>query len=230
MAKVNFGTIVNDARGKIDGIVFSKSRSGAYVRGKVSPSQPQTNQQSTRRTFLTQATREWSASLTAAQRFAWDSLAKFTPVKDRFGHTILLTGHQLYVRLNATLLYYTGASIADPPNDLSGEAILTFTAVADASAHTLALTFTPTPVPADTIFAFFATPQLPSGRLSVASRFTYLTKAIAAGTSPVAAGTAYEAKFGTLTEDKVIGLYAIPINALSGAQGQPIRILTTVVA
>lgn len=229
MAKVNFGTIVNDARGKIDGIVFSKSRSGAYVRGKVSPSQPQTNKQSTRRTFFTQATRRWTAELSDAQRFAWDSLAKFTPVKDRFGHSIILTGHQLYVRLNATLYFYTGTPQDDPPSDLSVEAILTFSAVADASASTLALTFTPSPVPTDTTFAFFATPQLPSGRQSVASRFSYLTQADATDTSPVAAGTIYEGMFGDLQAGKKIGLYAIPINVVSGAEGQPIRVVTTVV-
>lgn len=230
MAKINFGTIVNDARGKIDGIVFSKSRSGAYVRGKVSPTQPQTSRQSTRRSFLTLATRRWSANLTPAQRFAWDSLAQFTPVKDRFGHTILLTGHQLYVRLNATLLFYAGAAVDDPPNDLSVEPILTFSAVADASAHTLAITFTPTPVPADTDFAFFATPQLPAGRLSVSSRYSHLATRLETETSPYAVGTLYEARFGTLTEGKVIGLYAVPVNILTGAQGQPLRILISVVA
>ena len=230
MAKINFGTIVNDARGKIDGIVFSKSRAGAYVRGKVSPAQPQRPQQSARRTFFTQATREWSADLSPAQRFAWDGVAKFTPIKDRFGHSVILTGHQLYVKLNATLLYYTGASAPDAPNDLSVEPPLTFSAVADASAHTLALTFTPTPVPADTLFAFFATPQLPAGRQSVASRFTHLVDVDAAGTSPHAAGTLYESVFGTLTEGKNIGLYVISVNTLTGAQSQPLRIVITVVA
>lgn len=230
MAKINFGTIVNDARGKIDGIVFSRSRAGAYVRGKVSPSQPQTNLQSSRRTFLTQATREWSASLTAAQRGAWDQLAKFTPVKDRFGHTILLTGHQLYVKLNATLLYYAGISEEEPPASLSVPAILSLAVTADASSHTLGIAFTPTPVPADTTFAVFATPQLPPGRSSVASRYSILGQVLEAGTSPAAMGTAYEAKFGVLQVGKVIGLYAISINMLTGAQGQPLRTLATVAA
>jgi len=43
--KMKFGAIVVDGRGKIGGHVASKNRGGAYLRTKVTPSNPQTGYQ-----------------------------------------------------------------------------------------------------------------------------------------------------------------------------------------
>jgi hypothetical protein len=45
MAKIKFGMMMTDARGKLGGHVFSKNRSGAYVRTKVTPVNGQTTAQ-----------------------------------------------------------------------------------------------------------------------------------------------------------------------------------------
>lgn len=45
MAKIKFGMMMTDARGKLGGQVFSKNRSGSYVRTKVTPVNPQTTTQ-----------------------------------------------------------------------------------------------------------------------------------------------------------------------------------------
>jgi hypothetical protein len=52
MAKINFGQTVNDARGKLGGTVFSKNKSGAYTRRKVTPANPRTVAQSRVRNFF----------------------------------------------------------------------------------------------------------------------------------------------------------------------------------
>ena len=52
MAKIKFGMMMTDARGKLGGQVFSKNKGGAYVRTKVTPSNPQTIAQTTRRALF----------------------------------------------------------------------------------------------------------------------------------------------------------------------------------
>ena len=70
--KIKFGAIVTDGRGKIGGHVASKNRSGAYMRTKVTPSNPNTASQSQARSILASASQNWR-NLTDSQRKAWNN-------------------------------------------------------------------------------------------------------------------------------------------------------------
>ena len=58
--KLKFGAIVTDGRGKIGGHVASKNRSGAYLRTKVTPSNPNTVAQVQVRSILASLSQSWS--------------------------------------------------------------------------------------------------------------------------------------------------------------------------
>src|SRR5688572_29912338 len=69
VAKISFGVIVTNARGKVGGGVFTKSRSGDVLRRRVVPSNPQTGPQTAVRSYLSDISAEWR-QLTQAQRDA----------------------------------------------------------------------------------------------------------------------------------------------------------------
>ena len=104
MAKIKFGALAEDARGKIGGVVYSRNQFGGYIREKVSPVQPSTARQTIVRERVTSITKRWFDTLTDAQRLAWIAFAKVTPVPDVFGNPNLLTGINAYLRLNGALL------------------------------------------------------------------------------------------------------------------------------
>lgn len=118
MAKVKFGALAQDARGKIDGVVYSKNQFGAYIRQKVSPVQPQTARQTLVRERQTTLSKRFSTIITEAQRQAWNGFGKVNPVVDVFGNPQALTGVAAYLRLNQVILNAGGAEIDTPPADL----------------------------------------------------------------------------------------------------------------
>lgn len=103
MAKIKFGMMMTDARGKLGGQVFSKNRSGAYVRTKVTPVNPRTTDQQANRSLLGSLSANWSA-LTEAQRNAWNGAVASWQKTNVFGDLIKPTGKNLFTGLNKVLL------------------------------------------------------------------------------------------------------------------------------
>lgn len=70
------------------------------------------------RSAFSQASSGW-AGLTDAQRAAWESFAASHPITDSLGQSILLTGHQMYVRMATQRLNLGFGPDPAPPSDLS---------------------------------------------------------------------------------------------------------------
>lgn len=99
MAKIKWGMIVADGRGKLGGQVFSKNRSGAYIRTKVTPTNPQTSAQTIVRQSFAVFSQAWSA-LTATLIASWNGAVKDWATTDVFGDIKNPTGKNLFLRLN----------------------------------------------------------------------------------------------------------------------------------
>jgi hypothetical protein len=140
MAKVKFGALASDARGKIDGVVYSKNQFGAYIRQKVSPVQPQSPRQTLVRERQTTLSKRYSTVITEAQREAWRGFALTNPVPDVFGDPQALTGIASYVRLNQIILNGGGTIIDTPPADLEVPGLFSMTAVGYAPGVAVAVT------------------------------------------------------------------------------------------
>ena len=229
MAKVKYTAIVADMRGKLNGSVFSKNRGGAYVRTKVTPSNPSTTFQNQVRDRLATFAQAFRA-LTAAQIAAWNSAVSSFTKTDIFGDIKNPSGINLYVKLNSNLDRVSVADIAIPPLPEGVENVITASAVADESAQTVVITFTPTPVPADTAFVIRATKQVSPGRSFLKNLLTDIQVVDAAGASPTAITALYLAKYGTLVAGQKIGFEMVPINKVTGQAGVGIRFNTVVVA
>jgi hypothetical protein len=218
MAKVLFSALVSDVRKKIGSTVFAKSRTGAYVRKKVSPTQPRTAAQRAVRANFTTNSKDWPGTLTATQRAGWNSLAASLVFKDRFGQSFKPTGLQLYQRANRNLSTISVASISDAPSSFSvgspGTATLTATS-GGTPAMSVAITGTPV---TNEVPVVWAAPPISKGRTFVGKKYTYLFKAAAATAGPYNILSAYIAKYGALVSGDNYNVEVSFINNLTGAQ------------
>lgn len=111
---VKLGAVVAEARGSVGGAVFSRNRSGAYVRNRTKPVDPSTARQNAQRTRMSASVVQWRA-LDEAERLAFNAKALVSPFVNRLGETINLSGMNLFMR-SANLLAQAGiAPITVPP-------------------------------------------------------------------------------------------------------------------
>lgn len=229
MAKILFTAVVADMRAKLNGSVFSKNRYGAYVRTKVTPTNPSTTAQVNARNILATHSQGWR-SLTSAQRTGWINASPNFPFTDVFGNVRYLAGNALYVKLNSNLNYAEEAAIDDAPSPVSIPAITLVSVAAAAGAGTVAVTFAPTPVPAGFAMIIEATPNVSPSINFVSNKFRNVAVVAAAGTSPHATGTAYVAKFGGMTAGQQLFVRVFLISTDSGQAGIPLQASAVVAA
>lgn len=104
--------------GSIADRTHSHNRAGQYTRNRRSPVQPVgSGRRATVRAAFGAASAGWSA-LTNVQREAWNSFADSHPITDSLGQSIILTGHQMYVRVTATMLNVGLTPGTLPPGNL----------------------------------------------------------------------------------------------------------------
>ena len=103
MARVKFGAMMVDARGKLGGHVFTKARSGATIRTKVTPVNGQTVAQGIVRNNLSTISQKWR-TLSEEQRIAWNNLAASTGRTNVFGDTYYPSGKNLFTSVNINIL------------------------------------------------------------------------------------------------------------------------------
>lgn len=113
MALIKWGALVTDGRGKIGGQVLTKGRSGAVIRNKVTPTNPQSSRQVAARQRLTQLSQGWR-DLTQAQRDLWDGMVDAYSKTNVFGDIVKPTGKNLYTALGVNRLLI-GESPLDAP-------------------------------------------------------------------------------------------------------------------
>lgn len=194
--KMKFGAIVVDGRGKIGGHVASKNAAGAFLRTKVTPTNPRTVAQSTARALFSTISTLW-AGLSAAQRAAWNEAVAEWQTTNIFGDLRKPTGKTLFQRLNNQAqvagfpLLYTPPSKAELP-----EGIVTAIEI-DTTAGEITLTGASTD--ADVSIILRASPQLSPGITSVGTRLRDIDVQDADSYSATDAYSAYVAKYGAPT-------------------------------
>lgn len=222
MAKLNFGMIVNDARGKMNGVVYSRNKGGAYARNKVSPTQPRTPAQLAVRNSMSLNAKAWSGTLTDAQRGAWAMFAQANPRTNVFGASIILSGLAMYNALNQVLSQVLSPPISDPPADLSVPVIpggISMNGTADGS--TMEIETAVQAVVANVAYYVFATPYLAPGITPGKSSFRFVTvvpPTLAAITVDLNGGNpGYQSRFGAGTAGQKVWALLASVNTATGA-------------
>lgn len=193
MAKIKFGMMMTDARGKLGGQVFSKNKAGAYVRTKVTPTNPQTAAQSVARAIFAAISAGWSA-LTASARAAWNEAVTEWATTDIFGDLKNPTGKELYQRLNNQAQSAGLPAVTSVPAKLELPSDIVTAAVIDLSS--VDITLTGVNADASTQVVLFATGQLTQGTKFVKNKLRQIYSAPGNIFSVTDAYTAYVAKYG----------------------------------
>ena len=194
--KLKFGAIVTDGRGKIGGHVASKNRAGAYLRTKVTPTNPNTVAQMQARSILSSLSQQWS-TLLESQRLAWNEAVKEWGTTDIFGDIKKPSGINLFVKLNSNLISVGLPQVLDVPAKSEVPAVVVNGAEFSISTGILFITF-------DSGLAngkkalVRATPRLSAGVSFVKSQFRVIGHENVQGDNVGLIG-AYSSKFGAVS-------------------------------
>jgi len=96
--------IFTQVSGSVGGLTFARNRAGMYTRARTVPVDPQTAQQIAVRANMATLVVRWGTTLTDAQRAVWETYAANTPVLDKFGDSVNITGQQMFLRSNLSRL------------------------------------------------------------------------------------------------------------------------------
>jgi hypothetical protein len=177
MAKVKFGQGVADIRGRLGGSVFSRNSSGAYIREKVSPVNPQSEKQLARRSMLSLISKAWAA-VDANIRQGWADLARAYPRTDVFGNPVPLTGIAQFQSTNLVKMSIGQQIQVDVPADLVVSEVLLDTVTIDAATRKLQITLEGAdPRPAAHVLYARMTRSHSAGKAFVANLFRFVDHA-----------------------------------------------------
>lgn len=218
MAKIKFGMMMTDARGKLGGQVFSKNRAGAYIRTKVTPSNPQTSAQAQVRSNLATLSAGWNA-LTDAQIAQWNGSVDDWTSTDVFGDIKKPTGKNLYVKLNVNLLNSSQSAIVFPPVKLDLPALVDVDVDITLPAGTLEIDGLP--VFANGVYQIEACAPVGRGVNFVKNKFRVISYETQGTAGTVDVSTAYIAKFGSVVNPANI-FFRIRAIGENGQAGVPL--------
>ncbi len=229
MAKVQYGPLVSDARNKVGGVVFTKSHAGNITRKKVSPTQPRTTCQLNVRADFTGASKGWGG-LTDAVRAAWIAFAQGHPVKDVFGATMTLTGHQMYVRITRSLATIGLPALPVPPANLTVNYAGPITVTHDGPPVTTipANWANPGNVGGSESCVVFATAPMSPGRSVAGAKFRFIQYSAVGLVGPYFLYADYVTKFGAPTVGSKIFFRMFLVRSTNGAQGIASEFMLTI--
>jgi hypothetical protein len=216
--KAKFGSIVVAGSGKIGGHVASRNRGGAYFRTKVTPVNPSTTYQQNVRNRLTGLSQAWR-SLTDTQRASWNSAVSDYARTDIFGDLRNPSGFTLYQRLNNNLLAIGESAIDVPPVPGSVHQFTSASIAVVTGTPAMTLSFAPA-IPATDKVKLFATAPLSAGKTFVKSEYRIIEVLDNGDTTGYDMKTAYDAKFGAITENGLkVFVKLVPVNITTGQEG-----------
>lgn len=92
------GPLISEGSGKVGGVVMARNRGGLYLRAWANPLNPNSPLQQEVRAGMAYIMSIWNSALMATHRDEWELYAANTPMLNRLGDTIYLTGQQHFAR------------------------------------------------------------------------------------------------------------------------------------
>ena len=196
MAKIKLSGIgVVDIRGKLNGTIFSKNRGGAYVRTKVTPTNPQTVAQMFVRGVFAAISSAWSA-LSQLQRNSFNGFVAAYATTDIFGDLKNPSGKSLYQRLNQNLVISGQPQVTTCNSPIEVPFAGLVSVIGSLAAADLVASLSGNT--AGSKIMFFATPPLSQGTTFVKNKLRLLTVLNGGNGLSGNIGADYTAKFGPL--------------------------------
>lgn len=160
--------VYTQASGSVGGLTYAHTRGVMYTRGRGIPTNPQTPRQQIVQNALGAVSASWG-TLTDAEREAWRLYATNSPTTNAFGDPLVLTGQQMYNRVNTPRVQASEAILTVAPTTFG---LSTLSPVAIAAAAASPGTVTGTVDPADEwatdddglLFVYVGVPRGPGRR------------------------------------------------------------------
>lgn len=222
MAVVKFGGGISEIRGSIAGSTFSRNSSGAIIRQKVTPVNPNTVKQSASRLLFGATSSSWR-SLSDADRASFNTYAPDYTRINVFGDNVPLTGQQLFMKLRQNQVQQGMATVDTciPPVDVPGT---NFTAIdADVSDGTITITALGA-TNANQVIGVYATAPYSAGKTYTANNlYRYIqTKPVSTAAGDLDITAAYEAATGLDVGSMAVGTrLSVKVIMYDTRNGQP---------
>jgi hypothetical protein len=213
--KTKWGALIVEGRGKIGGYIASKNRGGAYMKAKISPSNPQSTAQTLVRSEFTVISQSWKL-LTDAERLSWNGSVSNFAKTDIFGDLRNPSGSNLYQSLNLNLANIGQSYITTPPQIVTSPAPLIITVTANGTSPALSIAWTSGAIAAGFTVVVESTAGQSAGRSFFKSKFRKIGLIAAAATTPSNQLSNYTAKFGSLIPGTKIGVRVKLIDNTTG--------------
>lgn len=107
--------IITAGSGSVGGLTVAHNAGGLYFRGRSTPTDPGTAQQTLIRNAFAFLSNYWLSTLTAQQRTEWNIYASNVTVLDAFGDAIYISGFNHFMRSNVMYKKNFGSVLADGP-------------------------------------------------------------------------------------------------------------------
>ena len=223
---------MTDGRGKLGGQVASKNRSGAYVRTKVTPVNPNTSFQSVVRQRLASLSKEW-VNLSESDRNKWNGAANSGSWNktDIFGDERRPTGKSLFTGINLVSLESTNTLLTQVPRkaNFSQFSVATYS-VSISGDITVSADVSEEPA-LGTRWQVEATPPVSAGRYYLKNLYRNIdnTIQVTEGSNEMIISNPYIFRFGALGADDVGQRIGIRIRQVLDGQVTPWVEMSTVV-
>lgn len=226
MARIKFGMMMTDARGKLGGHVFTKAKSGATIRTKVTPLNPKTSAQSEARSALGANSQAWR-TLSETQRLAWNSAAQEVSKTNAFGDTYFPSGKNYFTAVNNNLRNINEDILLNPPSLVTMPGLLSVQVDFDLLAEQIDIAPASSGDLDNTVLVCNATSGFSAGRYNFSGKYRKFNAYSASGLPQnTAIYDDYISKFGTPSVGQKVSFEFYLVNQLTG-QVSP-RVTTTV--
>ena len=207
--------------GSVGGTTASHNKGGQYFRTRAIPTNPSSVAQQTVRNIMGSLSSGWSG-LTGANRAAWEAWATQNPIINALGSSILMSGHQSFISLNARLLRDGTAQVDTPPVGARPDGFLTAVQDGDIGTGDVDLTFTPALTSGNKVM-LYATVTNSAGITYVKNRLKLIATSAVDEPSPWDNQTEIEAILGTLIVGQTLHIEAAQFNPVTGQQSTFLR-------
>lgn len=219
MALIKWGMMVVDGRGKLGGHVLTKSRNGASVRTKVTPTNPQTSYQQQNRAIFGQLSSNWTG-LTEAQRQAWNSAVKEFEKTNIFGDLKAPAGRDLYISLNRNILQAGGTEILVPPKKEGIKPNAITSVDFDDTNEVIDITLQ-NALDTNEVMLLYLTEPMSPGRYNFSGAYRFFNSN---STESMKVSFAdYGERFGELVPGKALGVQIAICNSVTGEKSPPMH-------
>ena len=224
MAKIKFGMMMTDARGKLGGQVFSKNRAGAYVRTKVTPVNPRTSFQQASRQLLGVISQSWS-TLSIEQRESFNKAVSDWARTDIFGDLKNPTGKNLFTRLNKNAIAAGFPDVLEAPAKMEIPVIAGFNVVLNSGTGVFSVNGLDNLVQGT--YQVSATPNLTAGTSFIKNRLRVL--GVGSGTVELSTvlNSIFENRFGAVSAPANIWIQIVVVMP-NGQKGVPVTVKVTI--